>query len=112
VQADSKTGLFVCVAIMFAIGLLNTGCGWQEGDLSYFDRVKPGMTSAEIREIYGTPEKEYSKSTAPDFYYVKGYAYEKREISNIVYVYIYGDAICYVYIDVSNKVEHVFIGGS
>ncbi len=77
-----------------------------------FRSIKVGMTEDEVLNRLGTPEKVYNKATALKDYYIKGYAHKKREISNKVLIYTYGEAIAYIYLDEEDKVEDVFIGGS
>jgi hypothetical protein len=75
--------------------------------------ISPGTTEASVLSQLGEPSYTYEAGSAPDHYYVKGYSYQKRPISNRVLIYFGGsDLIAYVYIDEGDKVEHVYIGGS
>lgn len=81
-------------------------------DYDLFGAVKVGMTEEEVTNLLGSPYKIYYKGTAPTNYYVEGYAYKKRDISNKVFIYIGVEPIAYVYFDNQNKVDDVFVGGS
>jgi outer membrane protein assembly factor BamE (lipoprotein component of BamABCDE complex) len=74
--------------------------------------IEVGMTEAEVVQKLGSPHEVHDAATAPENYYVGGYSYEKRRITNKVYIYIEAEPIAYVYFDNSNLVEYVFVGGS
>jgi hypothetical protein len=74
--------------------------------------VEIGMSEAQVRANLGAPHLEYDESTAPEDYYVEGYARKRRSISSKVLIYKGVEPICYVWIDPSGKVEDYFIGGS
>lgn len=77
-----------------------------------FESIKPGMTESQVLALLGKPERMYEKSSAPKDYYVKGYAFKERLITNKVYIYIGKEPIAYIYFDDQNKVEEAFVGGS
>jgi len=77
-----------------------------------FKTITPGMSEAQVRARFGEPYKEYTKDNAPADYYMHGYHYEQRQISDKVLIYLDGEYVCYVYLDASGKVEHLVTGGS
>lgn len=77
-----------------------------------FQSIKPGMTDSQVLVLLGKPERMYEKGSAPKDYYIKGYAFKERPISNKVYIYVSKEPIAYIYFDDQNKVEEVFVGGS
>ena len=89
---------------------------WRWTNEPYFSRaaaIKRGMPEAEVRERLGEPWHVYDAESAPEDYYVEGYSYRRRPISNKVLIYFGGlDLIVYVYTDNEDRVEYVYIGGS
>jgi len=81
-------------------------------DYALFRSIKIGMSEQHVVNLLGKPVKIYSRGTAPKDYYVKGYSYKEREISNKVFIYIASEPIAYIYFDDQNNVEDVFVGGS
>lgn len=76
-------------------------------------RAMKGKTEAEVVSALGSPQRTYQKATAPTDYYEKGYTFEKRPITNKLFIYFANpDLIAYIYFDESNHVEHVFVGAS
>lgn len=51
------------------------------------ETIQPGMTEARVRELLGKPHKVYEAGTAPEDYYVEGWAYKRRPITNQVFIY-------------------------
>jgi hypothetical protein len=74
--------------------------------------VGHGMPEAQVRERLGAPSKEYSATNAPEHYYVRGWSYRQRPITNKVLIYERGEPICYVWIDRNGTVEDVYVGGT
>jgi len=77
-----------------------------------YREIKIGMTQNEVENRLGQPYKVYLKDSAPEDYYIDGYSYNKRDITNKLYIYIDGEPIAYIYFDNYNKVEYVYVGGS
>ncbi len=77
-----------------------------------FQSVKIGMTEEEVVQLLGQPYKIYHATDAPENYYVDGYGYKERPITNKVFIYIASEPIAYVYFNHNNKVEEVVVGGS
>jgi hypothetical protein len=77
-----------------------------------FRSIRPRMTEMQVREKLGEPAYTYTKGTSPDEYCVRGWACERREIRHRLLIYKAGEPIAYVYLDSSDRVEHVFVGGS
>ena len=75
-------------------------------------RSMKGRTDTEVLAALGQPTKIYEKATAPAEYYVSGYNFERRPITNKVFIYVHGEIIGYVYFDAANRVEYVYVGGS
>ena len=105
--------LFVAAIIIAAV----FGANWVfdlafRDDYLRLERIHVGMTEADVVAHLGTPYLIYDRATAPDNYYVEGYAYKRRPITNRVLIYLIGVPIAYVYIDDTGHVEEVFIGGS
>jgi outer membrane protein assembly factor BamE (lipoprotein component of BamABCDE complex) len=83
-----------------------------EPDYKRLEVIQVGMTEAEVIQILGPPHKIFRKETAPKDYYVSGWSYKKRDITNKVLIYSFGEPIAYYYLDENNKVEDIYIGGS
>jgi outer membrane protein assembly factor BamE (lipoprotein component of BamABCDE complex) len=81
-------------------------------DYERFRSIKVGMTEQEVREKLGAPVHVYETRSAPKDYYVKGYSFKERPITNKVLIYIASEPIAYIYVDHQAKVEEVFVGGS
>jgi hypothetical protein len=58
------------------------------------------------------PDHVYDRETAPDHYYVDGWSYKERAITNRVLTFSFGHPICYVWIDEQGRVEDYYLGGS
>ncbi len=85
----------------------------NEPDLSRAEAIEPGMAQRQVMARLGEPAYVYNAGDAPEDYYVLGYTYRRRPISNKVLIYFGGtDLIVYVYIDEAGEVEDVYIGGS
>ncbi len=74
-------------------------------------------TEQDIIKKFGNPDHKFTKADRD--YYIKGYAYKEREITNKALVYFpmlgknnYHDIILYVYIDNKGEIENYFVGGS
>jgi outer membrane protein assembly factor BamE (lipoprotein component of BamABCDE complex) len=74
--------------------------------------VQIGWTDAQVRAHLGEPWKVLTRGNASEHYYVEGWSYKKRPISNKVWLYLADEPIAYVYFDDKDKVEEVFVGGS
>lgn len=94
----------------FGVGLLTPDYFAEER--AHFAQAKVGMTEQEVRGALGPPQRVFEASRAPAHYYVDGWAYDERSISNKVHIYLGGEPIAYVYYDHDDRVEHVFVGGS
>jgi outer membrane protein assembly factor BamE (lipoprotein component of BamABCDE complex) len=81
-------------------------------EYTLFRSIKVGMTELEVVRILGQPYKTYDAMSAPEDYYVQGYSYKRRPITNKVYIYVRTEPIVYIYIDKQGRVEEVFVGGS
>jgi len=104
-------GIAIVVAVLLLVNSLVFQRAFKE-EYEHFRAVKPGMTEAEVVKLLGQPYKVYEKATAPKNYYVEGYSFKKRLITNKVFVYIGTEPIAYIYFDDANKVEEAFVGGS
>jgi hypothetical protein len=96
-------------------GVALTGCSetpFFEDEYRRLRSVDVGMSEEEVTAALGPPLHVYSKATAPNPYYLEGYSYKEREITNEVLIFVATEAIAYVYIDEKNEVEEVFVGGS
>jgi outer membrane protein assembly factor BamE (lipoprotein component of BamABCDE complex) len=98
--------------LVVATTVLYSACSGFEQSRQAFENVKVGMTEAQVIELHGQPLRSYTNSDAPVDYYVKGYSYKERAITNRVLTYVKVEPICYVYIDPQGIVEDVYIGGS
>lgn len=108
-----RTGLWLLLPT--AVAMMTVFCASSSGfeeEYRLFRQVKNGMTEAQVTELLGQPNRSYEKSNAPEDYYVKGYSFKKRAITNRVLIYTRVEPICYVYIDQNGIVEDVFVGGS
>lgn len=100
---------------MALVTAMLASCGPDQAfraDYERFRSVRVGMTEQEVRNALGAPAQVYGRADAPEDYYVKGYSFRKRAITNKVLIYIAAEPIAYVYLDNQNKVEDVFVGGS
>jgi hypothetical protein len=77
-----------------------------------FRSIERGMTEAQVREKLGAPASVYGKGVSPDEYCVSGWACDRSEIKNRLLIYKGGEPIAYIYFDSSDRVEHVYVGGS
>lgn len=98
------------VLLAFSAHVVEIALNWD--DYKAFKSLRHGMTEAEVVAKLGKPHKVFEKATAPANYYVDGYTFKKREISNRVLIYYSHEPIAYVYLDGDNRVEEVFIGWS
>lgn len=101
--------LLVALVVMWAYGEYKEV--FRE-DYRRLEAVEVGMTESQVRELLGEPHQEYEAGTAPEDYYVEGWAYKRRPITNKVFIYHGGEPILYVWFDEENRVEEVFVGGS
>jgi hypothetical protein len=111
--------IFVVVVFLVTVGVfsvsyyVNVMLDEVFGDqYRLFQSEQRGMSEQEVVQLLGKPYKVYEASTAPSDYYIEGYSYKRREITNKVYIYIATEPIAYIYLDKENRVEAVFVGGS
>ncbi len=107
-----KMVLVALAALVVVWVIVNTSYWYFVEDYRKFKSVQVGMGENEVIELLGEPTLDYSKEDAPDDYYVKGYAFKRKEITNKVFIYIGQEPIAYVYFDNANRVEDVYVGGS
>jgi outer membrane protein assembly factor BamE (lipoprotein component of BamABCDE complex) len=103
------------LALALGAGIALTGCSetpFFEDEYRRLRSVEVGMSEEEVTAALGEPLHAYSSSTAPNPYYVDGYTFKEREITNKVLIFVESEAIAYVYIDPKNEVEEIFVGGS
>lgn len=103
--------LIACLSISLYVGQSIIEETFQE-QYGLFRSIKVGMTELEVVHTLGQPYKTYDAMSAPKDYYVQGYSYRRRQITNKVYIYIGTEPIAYIYIDKQGRVEEVFVGGS
>jgi hypothetical protein len=119
----SRTAAKHVVVILISSGLIVGGLGLGTGLIMYeiafgegrrfFKGVRLGMTSEEVVDLVGEPQWVHEgPATEESEYYVDGYARRRRPVTGRVFIYVRGEAICYVYISPEDRVEEVFIGGS
>ena len=76
-------------------------------------KLARGLTEAEIIRLLGRePDQVLDRSSAPADYYVEGWSRKERPITNRVLIFMFGEPICYVWIDNDGRVEDYFVGGS
>jgi hypothetical protein len=85
---------------------------WKEERQAFRNATPIGASEGDVRAALGKPAEEYTAQNAPADYYVDGYSYRKRPISNKVLIYIGTEPICNVWLDEAGKVEDRFVGGS
>lgn len=103
------------LGFVLAASLATASCGPHpvfKQDYDRFHAITVGMTEQEVRQKLGEPNHIHEKATAPSDYYVKGYSFKERPITNKVLIYIALEPIAYVYLDNQGRVEEVFVGGS
>lgn len=103
------------LGVVLVASLATARCGPQpvfKEDHDRFHAITVGMTEQEVREKLGEPAHTHERGTAPEDYYVKGYSFKERPITNKVLIYIASEPIAYVYLDNQGRVEEVFVGGS
>ena len=104
-------GITIVLAVLLIANALVFRQAFKE-EYGFFRAVKPGMSEAEVVNLLGSPYKVYEKATAPQNYYLEGYSFKERPITNKVFVYIGTEPIAYIYFDDKNRVEETFVGGS
>lgn len=113
----SFLGIGILILLLLAIGIAIYQ-GMEFIDETFqpqyerFREIKPGMDEPKVRSLLGEPQMIFYRETAPDGYYVDGYAYKQRPITNKVYIYVAGEPIAYIWFDAGDEVEEVFVGGS
>jgi outer membrane protein assembly factor BamE (lipoprotein component of BamABCDE complex) len=106
-------GWLICGLLSFLVS--STGCGdpaMFKDEYEKLRAVQVGWTEDQVRTHLGAPWKVFRRESAPEHYYVEGWCYKKRPISNKVWIYLTDEAIAYVYFDDRDRVEDVFVGGS
>jgi hypothetical protein len=99
--------------VVTVLVIASSGCATPfQDEYERFRAIKPGMKEAEVLERLGAPTKAFTKADVPPDYYVEGYAYEEREVTGKVLIYVSTEPIAYVYLDDTGVVEHVFVGES
>jgi outer membrane protein assembly factor BamE (lipoprotein component of BamABCDE complex) len=101
----------LAVAAFIVLGYLAVRSSFHE-DYARFESVKVGMSEGDVRRLLGEPSKVYEKATAPENYYIEGYSFKRRPITNKVLIYVASEPIAYVYFDDNDKVEETYVGGS
>lgn len=96
------------------------GVLWYWGNAPYVEikqRISGLKTEAAVVKVFGKPRLVFHRGDHD--YYVSGYTYKERPISNKVFVYFpssrsyqYHDIILYVYVDARGRVEDYHVGGS
>jgi outer membrane protein assembly factor BamE (lipoprotein component of BamABCDE complex) len=106
-------GFGIMLAIALALSIY--AYRWKNASPEYIKakQIKIGMDEKEVYKLLGQPFKIYEKETAPENYYLEGYAIRKRRITNRVLLYGVGpDEVWYIYIDRQNRVEYITRCGS
>lgn len=83
-----------------------------EPEYKRLEVIQVGMAEEEVIRLLGPPHWVFRKETAKKDYYIPGWSYKKRDITNKVLIYSFSEPIAYYYLDNNNKVEDIFIGGS
>ena len=99
-MAAARNSLALSVLALVAIGC---ACVWGGRD-TYFDAqyekfrsIKVDVTEDDVRKVLGVPTQVYDAATAPSSYYVEGYAFRPRPITNKVLIYVAIEPIAYYY---------------
>ena len=77
-----------------------------------FRAINVGMTEEQVRQNLGEPTFVHHRGAQPDTYCVPGWSCERREIQHKLLIYRGIEPIAYVFFNPSDRVEHVFVGGS
>jgi len=104
-------GIATVVAVFLIANALVFHQAFKE-EYALFRAVKLGMSEVEVVKLLGSPHKIYEKATAPKNYYLEGYSFKERPITNKVFVYIGTEPVAYIYFNDNNRVEGTFLGGS
>lgn len=111
--ALAPAGILLAWWVLMALG----GIGPEPPELAAFDGIRPGMPRAQVVELVGDPNREYSPANAPQDYRVDGYARPKRDITGSVLIYegLPGKGalvwrVYYVFLDKNGQVEEVWMG--
>lgn len=102
-------------ALLLASALVAGGCQCSrpfDAEYRKFEAVAVGWTEEQVVAHLGEPARVYTRETAPKDYFVKGYGYKSRPITNKVWIYIGSEPIAYVYFDLRERVEEVVVRGS
>ena len=87
----------VTAGILVVVGIL--GLAFTDLNPIVFERrqirraVTAGMSEKQVRQRLGAPAIEYAAGNAPEYYYVHGWSYKRRPISNKVLIYQFGEPI-------------------
>lgn len=81
------------------------------------NKIRNLKTEQMVINMLGPPHKVFLNNSHN--YYIKGYSYKRRDITNKVLVYfpsnnfdVVVDMVLYIYIDNDGNVEEYYIGGS
>jgi len=105
--------------IVVVLGVVVTVCifgemlrDFRSDTVAQWSQVHLGDTEESIRASLGSPYRAYTLDSAPIDYYISGYRWRERQITNRVLIYMGADMVLYVWIDRNGRVEDMFSGGS
>jgi len=110
--------MLLAIAIAILLLLLGTCLvrvqleDWRAPVRAQWENISVGDSKVSVLQQLGEPDLRYDFQTAPELYYVSGYAYKVRAITGQVFIYKRTDLVMYVWFDQRRIVEDTFIGGS
>lgn len=108
-----KRSVLCVVAFAASVAVVGTMLEtWRQPTTDRWAKIVPGDPLDKVLSELGHPLRQYTAASGPHDYYVSGYGRKERPISHRVLIYMAKDMILYVWIDVNERVEEVFVGVS
>jgi hypothetical protein len=108
----------VALGLIFPVGglivyRLADPLGFFAARESIESKLRLGLSEPEVIRLLGEdPAYRYKRDGGPQDYYVEGWARRERPITGSVLIFMFGEPICYVWLDEQGRVEDFFVGGS
>lgn len=108
VNAVAAVGCFAVWLILVYVALE----GWRGPTRRLWAQVAVGDTAESVIQRLGEPYRTVCCSEGNEDYYITGYGYKRRPISNRVLIYLKSDLVLYVWLDADDRVEETFVANS